>query len=101
MPTFVYNGGFEADEVTELPASYTLYGHRFILGIPHEFTPADFKDQAAYDMAIFKLRGNKFMQELSDDVQEVIQQRKPRGRKPKAVVEAEDAIVEDIVNDGN
>lgn len=100
MPTFLYIGGFENDE-TELPAAVTLFGHRFILETPKTLTVEDFPSQKDFDHAVMKLSANQHFQKLDDDVQEVIQQRKPRGRKPKAVVEAEDAIVEDIVNDGN
>jgi hypothetical protein len=92
MPTFMYIGGTEFDE-TELPAAVTVFGQRFIQESPKTLTVSDFPSKAAFDHAVMKLSQHQHFQKLDDDVQEVIQAKKPRGRKPKAEVEAEDATI--------
>lgn len=96
MTAFMYLGGQEADE-TELPAAVSVFGHKFIQEVPKVLEREKFKTQQDYDHALMKLSQHPHFQKLDDDVQEVIQQKKPRGRKPKADVEVEDAVVEDIV----
>lgn len=92
--TFIYVGGFEADE-TELPAAVTIFGHKFIQEQPKTLTPADFKSKKDFDHAVMKLSGHQHFQALSDDVQEVIAPKKTWSRKAKPKIEAEDAIISD------
>jgi hypothetical protein len=92
MATFLYIGGFEFDD-TELPAAVNIFGQKFIQEVPKTLTVADFPSRAAFDHAVMKLSGHQHFQKLEDDVHEVIREKKKPGRKPKAVVEAEDAKI--------
>ena len=92
MPSFLYIGGYEGDE-TELPAAVTMFGQKFIQEVPKTLTVADFPSQKAFDHAVMKLSGHQHFQKLEDDVHEVLREKKKPGRKPKPVVEAEDAEI--------
>lgn len=88
MTRFVYLGGTEFDE-TEMPAAVTMFGVKFIEGVPAEVTG---------DHAIKKLKAHKLFREVDDSegAVEVLDAPKPkRGRPPKQVVAEEAVIVED------
>ena len=85
---FIYLGGTEFDEA-EMPAAVTMFGVKFVEGVPAEVTN---------DHAIKKLKANKFFREVDDreGAVEVLEAAKPkRGRPPKASVADEAVIVED------
>lgn len=93
---FTYLGGTEFDK-TELPAAVTMFGIKFIEGVPKDVLPGDFADNAKYQHALAKLRGNKFFTEVDDRegaVEVLDAPKKRRSRKPE-VVEFENPIVED------
>lgn len=85
---FVYSGGTEFDD-TEMPAAVTMFGVKFIEGVPAEVVDAH---------AIKKLKANKYFTEVDDSegAVEVLEAPKPkRGRPAKVIVADEAVIVED------
>lgn len=93
---FTYLGGVEFDG-TEMPAAVTMFGIKFIEGVPKDVLPEDFVDSAKYQHALSKLRGSHFFKEVDDreGAGEVLNvPKKRRSRKPE-VVEFENPIVED------
>lgn len=85
---FVYLGGTEFDD-SEMPAAVTMFGVKFVEGVPAEVTN---------DHAIRKLKANKFFKEVDDreGAVEVLEAQKPkRGRPAKPILADEAVIVED------
>lgn len=97
MTRFTYNGGREYDD-TELPASVTMFGIKFIEGVAKDVLPVDFADDAKFQHALKKLRGNPFFTEVNDapGTLEVLDAPKAkRGRPAKPIVAEEVTFVED------
>lgn len=89
MTTFLYLGGKEFDG-TDLPASTTMFGIKFIEEVPKAVEPGSFKSQREYDHAIAKLSTHAHFKKLDDSVQEVIEApKKTWSRRPKAKAEVE------------
>lgn len=97
MTRFVYNGGEEFDG-TPMPSAVTAFGVKFIETVPTDVLPHMFRDDAAFQHAIKKLRLNKYFSEVNDaeGAVEVLDAPKPkRGRPARQVVAEEAQIVED------
>jgi len=96
MTRFIYTGGTEFDG-TEMPASVTMYGIKFIEGVAKDVLPGNFADDAKYQHAIAKLKTHQFFQTVNDEpgTLEVLDAPKAKRGRPAKVV-AEDAVfVED------
>lgn len=94
---FTYLGGVEFDE-TPLPSAVVMYGIKFIETVPTDVLPNMFRDDAAFQHAIKRLKANKFFQAVDDSegAVEVLDAPKPkRGRPAKVIVADEAVIVED------
>jgi len=94
---FVFLGGLEIDGTPALPLC-TQFGIRFIEGIPKDVLPENFEDDAAFQHAVKKLKGNQFFKMVDDSegAVEVLEAPKAkRGRPAKVVVAEEAVIVED------
>jgi hypothetical protein len=81
-----------------MQAACTMFGIRFIEGIPKDVLPENYENDAAYQHAVRKLRGNQFFQEINDEpgTLEVLEAPKPkRGRPAKPVVAEEATYIED------
>ena len=91
MTRFIYTGGREYDD-TELPASVTMFGIKFIEGVAKDVLPGDFADDAKFQHALKKLRGNPFFTEVNDTpgTQEVLDAPKAKRGRPAKPVFAED-----------
>lgn len=69
MARFTYIGGKDFDE-TELPAAVTLFGVRFIEGVPKDVDLRDFRNTNEHEHALRKLRAHKnFKEELAGQVE--------------------------------
>jgi len=96
MTRFVYLGGTEFDG-TEMPASVTMYGIKFIEGVAKDVLPGNFADDSKFQHAISKLKTHQFFQTVNDEpgTLEVLEAPKAKRGRPAKVV-AEDAVfVED------
>lgn len=94
---FIYIGGEENDG-TPMPSAVTMFGVKFIETVPTDVLPGMFRDIAAFDHAIRKLKVNKFFQPVNDEegTVEVMEAPKAkRGRPPKQIVAEDAVIVED------
>lgn len=94
---FTYIGGVDFDE-TPLPSAVVMFGVRFIETVPTDVLPSMFRDDAAFQHAIKKLKTNKFFQAVDDSegAVEVLEAPKAkRGRPAKVIVADEAVIVED------
>ena len=97
MPRFIYLGGVENDG-TMMPSAVVMFGVKFIETLPTEVLPRMFQDDAAFQHAVKKLKGNQFFQYVDDSegAVEVLEAPKAkRGRPPKVVMAEEAVIVED------
>ena len=94
---FTYIGGVDFDE-TPLPSAVVMFGIKFIETVPTDVLPGMFRDDAAFQHAIKKLKVNKFFQVVDDSegAVEVLEAPKAkRGRPAKTIVADEAVIVED------
>jgi len=85
---FVYQGGTEFDD-SEMPAAVTMFGVKFIEGVPNEVTDPH---------AIKKLKGSPYFRQVDDSegAVEVLEAPKPRRGRPAKPIYAEEAVVEDV-----
>lgn len=89
---FIYTGGTEFDG-TEMPASVTMYGIKFIEGVAKDVLPVNFADDAKFQHAISKLKTHPFFQTVNDEpgTLEVLDAPKSKRGRPAKPVVAEDA----------
>jgi hypothetical protein len=82
---FTYLGGTEFDD-SEMPAAVTMFGVKFVEGIPAEVTN---------DHAIKKLKGNKYFREVDDreGAVEVLEAAKPKRGRPAKLIAADEAVI--------
>lgn len=94
MPRFIYVGGVEFDD-TPMPSAVTMYGVKFIETVPTDVLPGMFRDSAAFNHAIAKLKGNKYFQTVDDSegAVEVLEAPKAKRGRPAKVVMADEAVI--------
>ena len=87
MTRFVYIGGTEFDD-SEMPAAVTMFGVKFIEGVPNEVTDPH---------AIRKLKAHKYFQEVDDSegAVEVLEAPRAKRGRPAKPIYAEEAVVEE------
>ena len=93
---FVYLGGTEYDG-TEMPASVTIFGIKFIEGVAKDVLPGDFDADAKFQHAISKLKTHQFFQTVNDEpgTLEVLEAPKAKRGRPAKVVDEDAVFVED------
>ncbi len=94
---FTYLGGVDFDE-TPLPSAVVMFGVKFIETVPTDVLPNMFRDDAAFQHAIKKLKANKFFQAVDDSegaVEVLDAPKAKRGRPAKVIMADEAVIVED------
>lgn len=91
---FIYIGGVEFDD-TPLPSAVTMYGVKFIETVPTDVLPGMFRDSAAFNHAIAKLKGNKYFEAVDDSegTVEVLEAPKAKRGRPAKVVMADEAVI--------
>jgi hypothetical protein len=96
MPRFIYTGGTEFDG-TEMPASVTMYGIKFIEGVAKDVLSGNFADDSKFQHAIAKLKTHQFFQTVNDEpgTLEVLEAPKAKRGRPAKVVADDAVFVED------
>lgn len=91
---FTYLGGFDFDE-TPLPSAVVMFGVKFIETLPTDVLPGMFRDDAAFQHAIKKLKANKFFQAVDDSegAVEVLEAPKAKRGRPAKVIVADEAVI--------
>lgn len=91
---FTYLGGVDFDE-TPLPSAVVMFGVRFIETVPTDVLPNMFRDDAAFQHAIKKLKANKFFQAVDDSegAVEVLEAPKAKRGRPAKVIMADEAVI--------
>lgn len=91
---FTYLGGVDFDE-TPLPSAVVMFGVKFIETVPTDVLPGMFRDDAAFQHAIKKLKANKFFRAVDDSegAVEVLEAPKAKRGRPVKVIMAEEAVI--------
>jgi len=91
---FTYLGGVDFDE-TPLPSAVVMFGVKFIETVPTDVLPNMFRDDAAFQHAIKKLKANKFFQAVDDSegAVEVLEAPKAKRGRPAKVIMADEAVI--------
>ena len=91
---FTYIGGVDFDE-TPLPSAVVMFGIKFIETVPTDVLPNMFRDDAAFQHAIKKLKVNKFFQAVDDSegAVEVLEAPKAKRGRPAKVIMADEAVI--------
>lgn len=91
---FTYLGGVDFDE-TPLPSAVVMFGVKFIETVPTDVLPNMFRDDAAFQHAIKKLKVNKFFQAVDDSegAVEVLEAPKAKRGRPAKVIMADEAVI--------
>ena len=82
-------------EETPLPSAVVMFGIKFIETVPTDVLPSMFRDDAAFQHAIKKLKVNKFFQAVDDSegAVEVLEAPKAKRGRPAKVIMADEAVI--------